>query len=106
MPWQITPAQLPESLDYLKSRPEFAERPRPFDVVMPAVFIQREEGTQRELGETRIPDSADEWLEAVNDNRDAGATATSISLGHTNTVDHFIEKLHWFAEEVMAPSRR
>ena len=81
VPWQITPAQLPESLDYLKRRPEFAERPRPFDVVMPAVFIQREEGTQRELGETRIPDSAQEWLEAVGANRDAGATATSLSLG-------------------------
>ena len=105
VPWQITPDQLPEALDYLKSRPEFAERPRPFDVVMPAVFIQREEGTQRELGETRIPDSADEWLEAVGANRDAGATATSLSLGHTKTVDHFIEKLHWFAEEVIAPSR-
>ena len=72
VPWQITPAQLPDALDYLKSRPEFAERPRPFDVVMPAVFIQREEGTQRELGETRIPDSAQEWLEAVGANRDAG----------------------------------
>ena len=73
---------------------------------MPAYFIQREQGTQRELGETRIPDTAQEWLDAVGANREAGATGTSVALGHTKTVDHFLEKLEWFAEEVIAPSRR
>lgn len=106
VPWQITPNELPSALEYLKNQPAFADNPRQLDVVMPAFFIQREEGTQRELGETRMPESAQEWVEAVGANLKAGATATNVALGHTRTVEHFLEKLEWFAEEVMAPTPR
>ena len=33
-PWLITPAQLPECLDYIRSLPEFQTRTQPFDVAM------------------------------------------------------------------------
>ena len=105
MPWKITPDELPACLDTLKSQPGYSEPAGGFDVVMPLTIIQREEGTQRVLGETRIPDGVAEWCDVVGENARSGATVSSVSFGNTQTVDEYLEKIDRFAEEV-APNFR
>ena len=103
VPWKITTDQLPALLETLRSQPGYDGRP--FDVVMPMTIIQREEGTQRILGDTVIPDGRDEWLAAVEANERAGATITSASLGHTRSVNEYLDKLEAFGSEVISQSR-
>lgn len=100
VPWQITPADLPAALDQLFSHPEFAGEAEGFDVVMPGTIIQREEGTQRELGETVIPDGPDQWIDVVGANRDGGATMTSVGLT-APTYEGYLDKLSEFGERVI-----
>lgn len=104
VPWQITPDQLPDALDQLFSHSEFAGDPETFDVVMPGTIIQREEGTQRELGETVIPDGPEQWLDVVGANRDGGATMTSVGL-RADTYEGYLDKLSEFGEQVIGSSR-
>ena len=103
VPWKVTTDELPGLLDELRRQPGYDDRP--FDVVMPMMIIQREEGTQRVLGETVIPDGRDEWLAAVEANDRAGATITSASLGHTRSVEEYLEKLERFGSEVISQYR-
>ena len=103
VPWKITTDELPALLDTLREQPGYDDRP--FDVVMPMMIIQREEGTQRVLGETVIPDGREEWLAAVDANDRAGATVTSASLGHTSSVEEYLEKLDAFGSEVISQYR-
>ncbi len=105
VPWQITPEQLPSALEALRRQPGYGQRGRPFDVVMPMTIVQREEGTQRVLGETVIPDGRDAWLAAAEANQRGGATVTSASIGHTRSVEEYLEKLEIFGREVIAAYR-
>ena len=57
------------------------------------------------LGETVIPDGREEWLAAVDANDRAGATVTSASLGHTSSVEEYLEKLDAFGSEVISQYR-
>lgn len=101
IPWKVTPQQLPASLEYIRQHREFAKRDGPFEVVMPATIIQVEEGTHRRLGETRAPQTKDEWLEAIGVNQEAGATGILVSLGHTRTLEDYLDQMAWLAREVM-----
>ena len=103
VPWKITTDELPALLDSLHRQPGYDDRP--FDVVMPMMIIQREEGTQRVLGETVIPDGRDEWLAAVDANHRAGATVTSVNLGHASSVEEYLDKLDAFGSEVISQYR-
>jgi hypothetical protein len=76
------------------------------DIIMPATIIQVEEGTHRSLGETRAPQTRDEWMEAVGANQRAGATGVQVTLSKTASVDQFLERIEWFAREVMPAFRR
>ena len=101
VPWRITPDELPACLETLKCHADYVEPDNGFDVVMPLTIIQREEGTQRVLGETRIPDGVGEWCDVVGENAQRGATVSSVSFGSTRTVDEYLEKIDLFAEEVV-----
>ncbi|MCE2391459.1 MAG: TIGR03619 family F420-dependent LLM class oxidoreductase [Proteobacteria bacterium] len=101
VPWKITPEELPACLEELRAQPGFEARDRPFDVVMPGTIIQREEGTQRVLGETVIPEGTREWCDVVEANARGGATVTSVTLGHTPTLSAYLDKLSEFGEEVI-----
>ncbi len=103
VPWKVTTDELPTLLEELRRQPGYDDRP--FDVVMPMMIIQREEGTQRVLGETVIPDGRDEWLAAVEANDRSGATVTSASMGHTRSVQEYLDKLDAFGSEVISQYR-
>ncbi|MCH2173411.1 TIGR03619 family F420-dependent LLM class oxidoreductase [Myxococcota bacterium] len=103
VPWKITTDDLPALLDELRRQPGYDDRP--FDIVMPMMIIQREEGTQRILGQTIIPDGRDQWLKAANANHRAGATVTSVSLGHTRSIQEYLDKLESFGSEVIPQFR-
>ncbi len=105
VPWRITSEELPACIETLKSQPDYAEPEGGFDVVMPLTIIQREEGTQRVLGETRIPDGVAEWCDVVGENARSGATVSSVSFGSTRTVDEYLEKIELFAAEVIPKFR-
>lgn len=82
VPWQIRPQQLPECLEYVREQPEFLERQEKksfdFEVILPTIFVQRESGTQRKLGETLAPRNIQEMIDFVAINKEAGATITSL----------------------------
>jgi len=102
VPWQITPQQLPECLNYMRDQAGFAEREATgYDIVMPTTIIMREEGTQRILGETIIPDGVQEWIDVVGANKDAGANVSTVTFGHTTTIQEYLDKIALFVEEVM-----
>ena len=103
VPWKVTTDELPSMLEELRRQPGYDDRP--FDVVMPMMIIQREEGTQRILGETVIPDGRDEWLAAVEANDRSGATVTSVNIGHTRSVEAYLDKLDAFGREVISQYR-
>jgi probable F420-dependent oxidoreductase len=105
VPWQVTPQQLPAMLDELRSQPGYVQRDRPFEVVMPGTIIQREEGTQRVLGETIIPDGVDQWCEVVEANGAGGATITSLSPGNTTSLEAYLDKLTLIGSEVIGRYR-
>ena len=103
VPWKVTTNELPTLLEDLRRQPGYDDRP--FDVIMPMTIIQREEGTQRVLGDTVIPDGRDEWLAAVEANHRSGATVTSASLGHTRSAEEYLDKLDAFGSEVISQYR-
>ena len=103
VPWKVTTDELPALLEELRRQPGYDDRP--FEVVMPMMVIQREEGTQRVLGETVIPDGRDEWLAAVEANDRSGATVTSVNVGNTRSVEEYLDKLAAFGSEVISQYR-
>jgi probable F420-dependent oxidoreductase len=105
VPWRVAPEELPGCLEKLRADPGFARRPRAFDVVMPGVMVQREEGTQRVLGETVIPEGAQAWCDVIGANQRAGATVTSVTLGHARTLPEYLDKLAAFGTDVIARFR-
>ena len=59
----------------------------------------------RVLGESVIPDGRDEGLAAVEANHRAGATVTSVNLGHASSVEEYLDKLDAFGSEVISQYR-
>jgi probable F420-dependent oxidoreductase len=102
-PWLITPDQLPECLNYIRSQPDFEARTRPFDVAMSVSTLQVSEHHQPlegDLGRRRVLAGKEEVIDAIGHLKDLGVTWTSVPLPSTS-VASYIEGLHWVAEEVM-----
>jgi probable F420-dependent oxidoreductase len=106
VPWQIRPEQLPDCLAYVREQPGFLERQEKegfdFEVVLPTIFVQRESGTQRKLGETLAPRNTQEMIEFIGINKEAGATITSIQpFGAEKSKDAYINGLNELIEDVL-----
>jgi len=107
LPWLITRDQLPECLDYIRSRPEFdqRQRTRPFEVVMPVSPIKVEDYSHKIVGETAVPLGVDELIDEIGTHERAGVTVTQAAPPRTQSRAYFLEWIQWFAEEVMPAFR-
>lgn len=105
-PWLITREQLPACLSYLREQPGLRDHPRPFEVVMPLATFQIEDYSHRVLGETLQPHEREALLEEIGRLEAAGATAVVINPPRTASVQHFIDWLAWFAQEIIPVSRQ
>ena len=99
-PWQVTHAQLPEKLEYIRSQPGFADRTRPFDVIMP-LFESKVDEKHTVLEPPKISTNREEILEAVGRMKDIGITGTSFMTPPCRGLDEYLERLQWFAEEIL-----
>ncbi len=104
-PSAISREKFPEMLEYLHEQPGFGARTRPFDIVMSLSGSTVEVGTHRQTAGASL-DSRDAILEQVGIIEKMGATATNAHLGgKTSSVDQYLERLQWFAEEVLPAAR-
>jgi hypothetical protein len=106
-PVMVTPAQLPERLEYIRAQPEYSERSRPFDVVLSVGTREFGEDHRvlNESGRAEGPASAQATVDAIGELSERGVTWTSVPMPATPSLDAYLERLHWISEEVMAQCR-
>jgi alkanesulfonate monooxygenase SsuD/methylene tetrahydromethanopterin reductase-like flavin-dependent oxidoreductase (luciferase family) len=108
VPSGVTYESVPRMLEYIRSRPAFEERPRPLEVHVPWVdrpFILHD--MPADYVPPPPPKTPDEMLERIATIASLGGTSTSASLGEgrPKSVGEFVERLEWFAAEVMPAAR-
>ncbi len=101
LPWLVTRDDLPACLDYIRSQPESRANDADFQVVMPISEYKVEDYSHAELGETTIPQSTQEMVDAVAAYAEAGVTVTQVAPPKTPSRDHFLEWIDWFASDVI-----
>jgi probable F420-dependent oxidoreductase len=106
VPWLITREQLPARLAYLREQPDFRDRPRPFEVVMPLATFQVEDYTHRAVGATQMPLGRDAIVEEIGVLQSAGGTAVVVNPPPTRSVEHCTEWLEWFAREIIPMGKK
>ena len=91
--WQpfstVTLEELPGHLEYIRQQPGYTE---PFDIVMPSAAG---------LGRDGRDVSRDQALERLDELARIGITHTGAIIGRASSKEGHLEKLQWFAEEVM-----
>ena len=105
-PWLITRAQLPACLSYIHEQPGLRDHPRAFEVVMPLATFQIEDYSHRVTGETLQPQQREAVIEEIGLLAQAGATAVVVNPPRTQSVQHCVDWLAWFAQEIMPVCRQ
>ncbi len=100
----VTRAQLPGMLDFIRNEPGFRERPRSFDVILP-LFEAEMDMRHNIVAPARISDNRDEILGGIGELKEAGATGTTVTFNKVDSVEEYLERLQWFAEEVFPAAR-
>lgn len=118
--YNITRAQLPGMLDYLAEQPEMIARPRVIEIGMP-LFEYNKHPVTHELLETPVVSlDSDAVFEQVNLLADLGTSMIRVDaalgtggtgaseawrggkhIGGPKSKEEYIERAHWFAEEIM-----
>jgi hypothetical protein len=99
-------------LDDLRAQPAFGERPRPLELYASLAERRFIDYTKHEYAEPpRQFVEKDEILEQVAYLKSLGVTITTAALGRVSgssgdPVAAHLERLQWFAEEVMPEARR
>jgi probable F420-dependent oxidoreductase len=104
-PWTVPPSELPAAIEYLHDQPGLRDNPRPFEIVMPMARLNVDDVTHVDQGETYFPVSREEVLDELSTLRDAGTTIVPVGFGPTRSLDHYFERVTWFAEEIMPAFR-
>jgi probable F420-dependent oxidoreductase len=84
VPWEVTPDEVGDRLDYVRGLPAFQHRTRPFDVVVP--------GGPFDLSER------DRVVEEIAAYRDAGVTGMTVGFV-ANSLEEQLERMEQFAGE-------
>jgi probable F420-dependent oxidoreductase len=103
-PWLITADQLPGCLDYIRARPEFATRDRPFDVSMPVTTLAVDEEHRPHNdtgGRVAGPASTQALIDRIGHLQEIGVTWTSVPAPQTSSLSEHLEYLHRAAEEIL-----
>jgi probable F420-dependent oxidoreductase len=102
-PYLTPPERIPECLDRIRSRPEYDGRP--LGVFFNLANLRLLEGHRRR---DPAPDARDfdtwnvqELLDQIGWVAELGVTEVAPPLPRLGSFQHFLERLHWLAEEVM-----
>jgi probable F420-dependent oxidoreductase len=113
-------AKLGEEMDYIRSQPAFQERPREIELFAYLWEGRRDPDSHVVLEQPKVSNDPDAILEQVRLLADVGVSMTDANpaLGSgvfqndlpgapppTRSAEDYIERLHWFAEEVMPQAR-
>ena len=98
-PWQITRAQLPEKMGYIRTQPGFDKRTRPFDIVMP-LFESKVDNRHNVLEPARVSTDKESILQEVGQMERVGVTGTNFMTTPTRSLDEYLERLERFAEDM------
>jgi probable F420-dependent oxidoreductase len=114
-------ARLREEMEYIRSQPAFLENPRHIDLFAYLWEGRRDPDSHEVLEQPKVSNEPDAILEQVRQLAELGVGMTDANpaLGTgvfqndlagapppTRSAEDFIERLHWFAEEVMPEARR
>jgi probable F420-dependent oxidoreductase len=104
LPWLVKVEELPDYLTYLRAQPEYQRRERPFDVVarLDRVTVANPGAHTHRPTDHWLPTGRDETLKAVERLKEAGATGTNVPLGRTDSPEQFLERIEWFAANIMS----
>jgi probable F420-dependent oxidoreductase len=107
LPWLVKVEELPDYLAYLRALPEYQRRERPFDVItrLDRVTVENPGANTHRPTDHWLPTGRDETLKAVERLKEAGATGTNVPLGRTASPEEFLERIEWFAAEIMCEFR-
>jgi probable F420-dependent oxidoreductase len=115
VPWAITRAQVSSMVAEVRERPEFRERPRKLELFMNLFEGEIDPDTHRVVAPPKVVMERDAILEQLHQLAAIGVTVTDAnpvvgggvfgSKGRDaapppQNADEFVERLHWFAEEV------
>ena len=108
-PWLTPPEQLPARLEFLQAQPDFAARPRPFEVhySLSALLVSEDHGAlfdnqQKVFDQLR---SAEATIDALGRLADLGVTWTFLPQPPLADLEAYLDHLRWQAEHIM-PARR
>jgi len=104
-PWLVEPRELPGCIDYLYSQPGLRDNARPFEIVMPLSRMNVDDVTHDVLGDTIIPGAENEVMEELATLQKLGTTGILTFFPATSSLNEYIERITWFAQDVM-PSFR
>jgi probable F420-dependent oxidoreductase len=118
-PNAMSRARLAEQLVYLREQPGFADRTEPFDVFLNLFEREMDLNSHQVRQPPKVVFEKDAILEQVQQLAQLGVTMTeadSILSGGTGahgdtglrpvrSADEFVERLHWFAEEIFPEGR-
>jgi probable F420-dependent oxidoreductase len=103
VPWQTRPADLPARIDYLKSRPEYDDRPFAVFYSVALAMIGEEHSTLATLDASRP--TAEQVIDQCGRMAELGVTDTWVPPPAVAGVDAYLDHMRWVAEEV-APKVR
>ena len=101
IPWLITAAELPASIEYLRSQPGFAEKEDTFEIIMPTTAYQIEDYSHAETGETKIEGDRDAVLRDIETLQKAGMTGAQVMPPQLETFEQCLEWIAWFDSEII-----
>jgi probable F420-dependent oxidoreductase len=104
-PWTVSPEDLPACIEYIYEQPELRDNPRPFEIIMPMARLNVDDVTHKELGETHFPTSTEEVLDEIGNLRDLGSTGILTYFAPTSSLEEYLDRIAWFAEEIMPQYR-
>jgi probable F420-dependent oxidoreductase len=119
-PWSLTRPQVAERLRYIREQPAFLERPRPLGLFMPLFEGQTDPDTHEVLEPPTVVMNRDAILEQVGLLAEIGVTITDAdpilggnrfgtkgaeALPRVTSVEQYLERLQWFAEEIFPEGR-
>jgi Luciferase-like monooxygenase len=116
--WQsyATPhRQMPEMVEYIRTRPTFVSNPRPLEIAAYFVESTHDPVTHEEKGGRRVIVGNDAVLEQLEYLSSIGITTTNAPLDSWSgrdgkqkpieSVEEYIERLEWFAEAIIPAAR-
>lgn len=119
MTYNTSRAELPEMLDYLEGQPGLSDRPRPIEIGMPLFEFDHHPVTHKLLKPPNIVLEKDAILEQVHELAELGTThaRSDAALGtapgaeyatrggqpvpRPRSKEEYLERLHWFSEEII-----